>query len=336
MSANQVQDLLDGTHGEELLCDNDSNTDSDDDEDVSGNGDVHPISHTPQTAVNSGPTTTVSTEYVTEKNGTRSRISGAFYKIRKRSRDDWLSLLRTGSIATKRNGRKYFSDVEIKKCVQFIFRSDNTQNLSWGTRRVRCNGKYEKIPCVLRKMSIISLWRKYNNEPEDSYVVRKVGRTMFCDIVKTLTKTEVRQKACIDYILCALVYDNVEVCQNIIDGMVSDPEKGTKLQQQLQGVTEFLKYHYVTHLSNEENDPLHNSNFALLHSGGDEEKYAICKQCLSCFKCVDEVKEAIGGRDSEALQALDECKEKIKIYMGHVHRGIAQNRRISGVMKEVT
>lgn len=80
--------------------------------------------------------------------------------------------------------------------------------------------------------------------------MRKVGRKLFCAIVGKPLSGDVKQRACVDYKLHALVYENNERLRRIIDNHVNDRNRRTELKTQLEGVREYLKYRYITHLIN--------------------------------------------------------------------------------------
>lgn len=74
-----------------------------------------------------------------------------------------------------------------------------------------------------------------------------------------------KQRVCIDYKLHALVYENCTTLCRIIDDLVVEMDRRNDLRKKLEGLLEFLKYIYVTHISDDSPDPLRNKNSALKH-----------------------------------------------------------------------
>lgn len=168
------------------------------------------------------------------------------------ARVDMKNIETYGGVVQRTKYRKYFQDDKLKYTLRFIFMSTNVQLMAWGTRRIKCNGEYKRFPLMMRKMSTEAMWRRYAVDstmfPEG---VSKVKRTVFIDIVNTLTKADINQRACIDYKLHGLVYENVNILRRIIEEQVGESEKRRQLKKKLEGVTEFLKYRFITHLGRE-------------------------------------------------------------------------------------
>lgn len=83
----------------------------------------------------------------------RGRLNGGFSRALSASRKDWLTLIRKGTFTPIVNTRKCISDDYLKVVVKFILRDDHVQLLSWGSRRLKCNGKWKVFPDIIRKVS---------------------------------------------------------------------------------------------------------------------------------------------------------------------------------------
>ena len=105
----------------------------------------------------------------------RRRESGGFLKVAKQGRDDWLNLMETGKIEKQKFSRKDYEDDVAEKVVEFILCEENVQLLSWGNRRIKCNGKWEIIPSILKKCSTESLWRLYNEHLDKESIQQRIG-----------------------------------------------------------------------------------------------------------------------------------------------------------------
>lgn len=195
------------------------------------------------------------------KNGNRegTKISMKGKKIVSNSRSMWRhwcarrdmrNILQTGKLEPARNVRTCFEEYTLQETVRYILQGNNVQLLSWGTRRLFIHGERRQFPLFVRKVGIEVLWRFYAKDKAGfPTIVKKVGRTLFCEIVSELTKGDVKQRACVDCKLHNLVYENSDIIKRIIDNNVRDIKKRKQLRKKLKGVCEFLKYSYITHFN---------------------------------------------------------------------------------------
>ena len=209
-----------------------------------------------------------------------------------------------------KHGRKNFGDDVIEGAVRFILRADNFQRMSWGTRCVRCNGKYIRFPAIMKKMTSQSFWRKYNEDHQIPENVKPIGRTLFMYLVSLITKAEIRERACVDYMLSTLLYENVEVLRLLVKG-VHIGEHRDRFLTQLDGLEEFMKYSYATHISinGDDEEACHNVKFGLYGGTGGgkmEGKQVKCKQCIAPFALVNDIADHIENLNNNRIEALDE------------------------------
>lgn len=61
------------------------------------------------------------------------------------------------------------------------------------------------------------------------------------------------------------MYENVNTLKRIIEEQVGRAYLRKALKKRLEGVTEFLKYSYITHLSELDEDPYHDIKFGIKH-----------------------------------------------------------------------
>lgn len=77
------------------------------------------------------------------------------------------------------------------------------------------------------------MWRKYAKEETLIPDTRKHMRTLFIDVVKSITKGDVKIRACVDYILNALAFENFANLRNVVErkifGAVNQKYYMTKL-----------------------------------------------------------------------------------------------------------
>lgn len=110
------------------------------------------------------------------------------------------------------------------------------------------------------------MWRKYStctkSFPEG---MRNLKRSNFHQIATALTKDDLKQKACVDYKIHALVYENETILKRIIEDQVRDNEVRKELKYKLSGALEFLKNAYCGHLIEKSKYPYQNISYGLGH-----------------------------------------------------------------------
>lgn len=116
--------------------------------------------------------------------------------------------------------------------MKFILNGTNAQLLSWGTKRLVVDGETSRFPVIVRKMCQEKIWEQYS---DSSTVlgpsVKKLKRTAFKKILSLLTKGDEKQRACVDYKLHALVYENASLLKRIIDDHVVVVETRKELKK---------------------------------------------------------------------------------------------------------
>lgn len=188
--------------------------------------------------------------------------------------------------------RKSFDDQSIEETLKYVLSDMNVQLMSWGTTRIKVNGEKKRFQHLVRKVGIEVMWRNYGRESQlFSANTKKVGRTLFCSIVSRLTKGDIKQRACVDYKLHALEYENVSTINRIIEDHVREMKDRRQLKKQLNAVKEYLKYSYVTHVKRSDDDPCHDTKFALkLGLFNEQSRTLRCRDCKICFKYLNDLR----------------------------------------------
>lgn len=84
--------------------------------------------------------------------------------------------------------------------------------------------------------------------------------------------------------------------KRILNNHGRDMERRKDLKKKLKGVSKFLKYSYITHLSESSYDPLHNFKFGLDHETFPDGKFtSTCAESNDVFSFVEKIKEPIIG-----------------------------------------
>lgn len=135
-------------------------------------------------------------------------------------------LMKTGELTREKRSRKHFEDDTLIETVWYILHSNNVQLMSWGTRQLYINGCRTQFPVLVRRCSVDVMWRNYARD-RDSYPngVKKVRRTLFCDIASKITRGDTKKRACKDYKLHALFYQNSNLLRTIIYDHVRSTDK---------------------------------------------------------------------------------------------------------------
>ena len=142
---------------------------------------------------------------------------------------------------------KRTSDEKVERLVKFILSSDNTQRLSWDSRRIKNpdTGEVTDTPAVSRLKGKASLF--YDYEQTYSKPLR-VGRSTFYEVVKALTSKQVKSTVAVDYHKVELVNCNKKRLKELIEGEAADAksplsEKGAEtLKTEMNALFDFVKH----------------------------------------------------------------------------------------------
>lgn len=94
------------------------------------------------------------------------------------------------------------------------------------------------------------MWRSYSDRTSQAIGIDRdiYGRSDFIGIVHILIRGEKKRRISADYILDALVYDNLETVQHIVDQKVTDIGAHRLLMNQLNAIVEYVKLYYSCHI----------------------------------------------------------------------------------------
>lgn len=246
------------------------------------------------------------------------------------ARRDMRHILETGRLKPARKPRKAFEEDTLRETVRYILQNINVQILAWSTRRLYIHGERRQFSVIIRKVGVEILWSCYAKDKTGfPPTVRKVDRTLFCELDSKLTKGDVEQRACVDYKLHGLVYENSNIIRRIIDDHARDVSKRKQLKRKLKGVGEFLKYSFIKHLSVTSADPMHKIKYALDHGSFDSDCInASCEECNAVFNFLEEVKESIIDMTVNIGKMLTDGATKFQLFMGHIVRKKVQEDSI--------
>lgn len=267
-------------------------------------------------------------------------MTSAFQRVFRKSKIEWNHMIHHGNIPTAKFGSRKVHDVVIRDALAWLFRPQNVQLLSWGTRILTHRGGQTVFPIVIRRKCLEQLYKDYVAERSEHPLqdrLQPLGRTIFGNLVSTYTRGQQKRKGCVDYMLGGLVYDNIKLLAIIVGNEVGDSNVRRKLQMQLTAVQDFLKFGVMTHLGRD-SDPLHDTTFALLRRTSEDDehpRYSRCKYCMTPFQTLLDIAEAVDDVTSDVRAALDDARERFILFLGHQVRCHVQEKRIHNVFQEV-
>ena len=274
--------------------------------------------------------------------------SGYVCRTFSRARKDWSILLCNGQIPQSVRTTKRVKDGTVRTVLRFIFSLANIPLLLWSTKRMKVDGKFVDFPSVLRLKTAAKMYRDYKKmfqatpsaiEDNNSSTEICISRTTFFDIVMEVTNGQQKRKSAVDYVLGALVYDNINVARDIVAKEVQTTERADVLTKQIDATEQFLKFVYLEHIASD-NDIFHNPNLALAEQVASNSRVLVpreshCSTYLTPFQVIKEIKDEADAERADISEALEEIKNKVVLFMGHQQRCHNQERRITELFEEL-
>ena len=136
----------------------------------------------------------------------------------------------------------------------------------------------------------------------------------------------------VDYATGILVYDNFDIVQKLVDLVVLQNIR-EELKSELQMTLMFLKFQFKEHVKSNDGNSGHNTVYGLKISDGTEENSLhTCFPYQFPLKFLYKLKQHV---DPMHHNILEDCKEKVILYMGHIVRVINQRSNIKIGMTEI-
>lgn len=151
-----------------------------------------------------------------------------------------------------------------------------------------------------------------------------------------LNRGEQKRRTSVHYILGALLYDNLDTVKRVVNQEVRDIGTCRKLSKQLEAFIEFLKLNYSRNIGLGR-DSVHDT-IATLHgdcTGADPDLTSSCSTCLALFQVLADFEAAVDKNNGDIEDAILKAKDRLNIYMGHVHPAVHQDRGIANVMDSI-
>lgn len=126
---------------------------------------------------------------------------------------------------------------------------------------------------------------------ERNLQIPRLGTRMFMHTMGILTSGQQKMQQCVDYMVGVLVFENVRTLQYITSRSVEEVLVRTKLLDQLNAVSDFLKYSFEVQLDKDD-EFAHGTRRSLvgkLQIGEQEECETKWSDCLKRFHLVENI-----------------------------------------------
>lgn len=126
----------------------------------------------------------------------------------------------------------------MRHALRFIFQPEVIQLLAWGTIRLKFNEEWKIFPGIIQKLSTKHMWRAYRDRASDADGAEAdiYDRSVILRLVPMMTRVEQKSKSSVDYILGALVHENLETVGRIVDQEMGDVRRRKELEINLQSL----------------------------------------------------------------------------------------------------
>ena len=164
--------------------------------------------------------------------------------------------------------RKRLSDEIIREVVHFLLSVDNVKTFSWGViSKVLSDDETIVLPMLQRTTTRTKLWEMYYESisaNEDRVSNRKLfmSRSTFFLVCNAVTCSEERMIGSVDYVQSLLLTEPIEALQEIVDKYFSGDQR-KMMTSYLLSITQFLKYTYTNHISQNDDCCTHGFHYAL-------------------------------------------------------------------------
>lgn len=103
----------------------------------------------------------------------------------------------------------------------------------------------------------------------------------------------------------------------------------------MEGITEFLKYSCISQITKEDDDPIQNIDFELLHDVSMLKRNVGCTELLFACAVLERNMGNFVQSSPPLYGVMDDCKTKLLLFMWNFQRLLEKPRRIYGIRKIV-
>ena len=255
---------------------------------------------------------------------------------------------------TMKFSRKRTSDEAICHAVNFILSTENVKTTSWGSvDKLITPTETIVLPKIQRITTRKIMWESYIEafNTEDNRGKPTIGRTSFLLLCRELTSCDELVLSSVDYVQALLLTEPIDLLQDITD-KITVPSVSIKLTNYLQSLSNFLKYQYPKHILKDDNNDTcctHGLEFCLGRNGStyDASKETKNTDDITCYSCrfysfvcntlksklIDEQYFPQSNTEmvQDAIEACDDCENKLQMYMAHRVRCTNQNTALQKI-----
>lgn len=164
-----------------------------------------------------------------------------------------------------------------------------------------------------------------------------ISQSGFYKIAQSLTAFDQTSRKAVDYAAGVLLYDNITYIKSITETLDLSESKKETVRKMIVLMETFMKHRFAenhivagtsTHCS-------HHFKYALEPETTPMLPFGNCDECQLPFKIMHYLKKQVPEDALEKRNILDDCKEKIFLYMAHLVRVHNQRKRLNAIYKNL-
>lgn len=245
----------------------------------------------------------------------------------------------TGQLPESDRSVTQFDVATAAAAVDFVLSEACVKYLSWGSKRCLIGNEARDareviLPGLIRRCSTLEMWEMYQAEMV-ARSIRALSLKSFYGIVNALTTGQDSARTAVDYVVSILLNDNYATIVRVIDGVVDDRDEAESWKLRLGLVVNFLKYQFDSHVRKSDGCATHSTSFALAAGQHDDDADDIpCPGCKFPFFVIDELIRLASACDAGAVEVLQNCRHKLRLFMGHRVRVVQQQDAIKRIQDD--
>ena len=205
----------------------------------------------------------------------------------------------------------------VKVAVTFIMSCFNVHQISRGNRIIMIDDVEEHFPILVRRKIVKNILNDYIDHFPNKE--NRIGATSFQKIVRSITRKDQHSKKAVDYVSGILLYDNFTIIRQIVDYV----ENHNTLSTLVNSMEAFIMSKFESHIGS---CHVTNPNFAF-NLGVNEQ--CTCNTCELPFRVMQYLKTQVQECHH---RMLNDCNDKINLYLGHRVRVHVQRVNIKEIM----
>jgi hypothetical protein len=227
----------------------------------------------------------------------------------------------------------------VDSAVRFILSLGNVSYLSWGTKKLKVDGRIHVVPSILRKTPISVAYDQYCQQVSTQ---PKVSRATFYRMSTTLTDGEVCSRKAVDYVSGILVNDTFDVLKRVLSTVAQSQWKN--IEPKLDIVRAWLKYGFPKRTSQIGTEcDVHDTTIGLALPQRSQAStqvsvvYATCDGCKSFHTLFAYIRSIVEQSNVHVttLGVVDDISHKLHLFMAHRIRVVNQQEAIEQAINKM-